>query len=68
MVIMEAIKEIIWLQGSLANLGLVQEHVNVYCDSQGTIDLVNNQVYHIRTKHILFIFKKSKLQRISHIY
>ncbi|KAH9688510.1 hypothetical protein KPL70_015142 [Citrus sinensis] len=33
MAITEAIKEAIWLQGLLENLGLAQEHINLYCDS-----------------------------------
>lgn len=47
-----AIMEAIWLQGLLENLGLVQKHVNVYCDSQSIIHLANNQIYHACTKHI----------------
>ncbi|KAH9771353.1 Integrase catalytic domain-containing protein [Citrus sinensis] len=52
MAITEAVKEAIWLQGLLENLGLTQEHINVYCDSQSAIHLTKNQVYHARTKHI----------------
>ncbi|KAK9200145.1 hypothetical protein WN944_015341 [Citrus x changshan-huyou] len=52
MAITEAVKEAIWLQGLLENLGLAQEHINVYCDSQSAIHLTKNQVYHARTKHI----------------
>ncbi|KAG8487895.1 hypothetical protein CXB51_018354 [Gossypium anomalum] len=48
----EAVKEAIWLQGMVKTLGLVQEHINVYCDGQSAIHLANNQVYHARTKHI----------------
>ncbi|KAH9687230.1 hypothetical protein KPL70_014688 [Citrus sinensis] len=33
MAITGAVKEAIWLQGLLENLGLAQEHINVYCDS-----------------------------------
>lgn len=52
MAITKAVKEAIWLQGLLENLGLVQEHINVYCDSQSAIHLTKNQVYHACTKHI----------------
>lgn len=47
-----AIMEAIWLQGLLENLWLVQEHVNVYCNSQSIIHLAKNQIYHTCTKHI----------------
>ena len=43
---------VILSQGLLENLGFVQEHINVYCDSQSTTHLTKNQVYHARTKHI----------------
>ncbi|KAG8490001.1 hypothetical protein CXB51_016020 [Gossypium anomalum] len=52
MAVTEAVKEAIWLQGMVKTLGLVQEHINVYCDSQSAIHLAKNQVYHARTKHI----------------
>ncbi|KAH9717374.1 hypothetical protein KPL71_021787 [Citrus sinensis] len=52
MAITEVVKEAIWLQGLLENLGLAQEHINVYCDNQSAIHLTKNQVYHVRTKHI----------------
>ena len=52
MAVTEAVKEAVWLQGMAKTLGLVQEHINVYCDSQSAIHLAKNQVYHARTKHI----------------
>ena len=52
MAITEAVKEAIWLQGLLGELGISQEDVIVYCDSQSAIQLAKNQVYHARTKHI----------------
>ena len=52
MAVTEAVKEAIWLQGMAKTLGLVQEHINAYCDSQSAIHLAKNQVYHARTKHI----------------
>ena len=81
MAVIEVVKEAIWLQGLLENLGLAQEHINVYCDSQSAIHLTKNQVYHARTKHIdvqfhfvrellmrgRFFFRKLKLQIIPQI-
>ncbi|XP_058202223.1 secreted RxLR effector protein 161-like [Rhododendron vialii] len=52
MAVTEAIKEAIWLQGLIGDLGAKQEHINVYCDSQSAIHLAKNQVHHTRTKHI----------------
>ncbi|KAE8706002.1 hypothetical protein F3Y22_tig00110410pilonHSYRG00039 [Hibiscus syriacus] len=48
----EAVKEAIWLQGLLGELGMEQKHIKVHCDSQSAIHLAKNQVYHARTKHI----------------
>ena len=48
----EAIKEAIWLHGLISDLGIVQDHVDVFCDSQSAIHLAKNQVHHSRTKHI----------------
>ena len=52
MVVIEAIKEAIWLHGLVEDLGIYQEHVSVFCDSQSAIYLAKNQVHHSRTKHI----------------
>ncbi|KAG8484503.1 hypothetical protein CXB51_023752 [Gossypium anomalum] len=60
MAVTEAVKEAIWLQGMVKTLGLVQEHTNVYCDSQSAIHLAKNQVYHARTKHIAVQFHFAK--------
>ncbi|KAM7469095.1 hypothetical protein LguiA_007278 [Lonicera macranthoides] len=48
----EAVKEALWLRGLIGDLGMVQENVDVYCDSQSAIHLAKNQVHHGRTKHI----------------
>jgi len=53
MVMMEAIKEAIWLQGLLDDLGIDQDLLKINCDSIITIYLAKNQVYHARTKHIM---------------
>ena len=52
MAVTEAVKEAIWLQGLLSELGMKQKHIKVHCDSQSAIHLAKNQVYHARTKHI----------------
>ena len=52
MAITEAVKETIWLQGLFDDLGVGQKQVTVLCDSQSSIHLAKNQVYHARTKHI----------------
>ena len=48
----EAVKEAIWLRGLVGSLGLKQEIIVVYCDSQSAIYLTRNQMYHERMKHI----------------
>lgn len=52
MALTEAVKEAIWLQGLLGELGIRHKHIKVHCDSQSAIMLAKNQVYHARTKHI----------------
>ena len=52
MAITEAVKEVIWLQGLLDDLGVGQKQVTLFCDSQSAIHLAKNQVYHAQTKHI----------------
>jgi ATP-binding cassette subfamily B (MDR/TAP) protein 1 len=48
----EGVKEGLWLKGILAELGVSQSCVDIFCDSQSTIHLANHQFYHERTKHI----------------
>ena len=52
MAMMEAMKEAIWLQGLLDDLGIDQDLLKINCDSMSAIYLVKNQVYHASTKHI----------------
>ena len=52
MAVTEAIKEAIWLHGLVKDLGIYQEHVSIFCDSQSAIYLAKNQVHHSQTKHI----------------
>jgi hypothetical protein len=45
--------EVVWLQKLLLDLGqLVDAPVVIYCDNISSILLVNNSIYHVRTKHI----------------
>jgi hypothetical protein len=45
--------EVVWLQKLLSDLGqLVDALVVIYCDNISSILLVNNPVYHVKTKHI----------------
>nr|GEY09800.1 retrovirus-related Pol polyprotein from transposon TNT 1-94 [Tanacetum cinerariifolium] len=52
MAMIETVKEAIWLQGLLGELGIKQRFVTMHSDSQSALHLVKNQVYHARTKHI----------------
>ena len=52
MAMTEAMKEALWLQGLLDDLGVDQDFMEVRCDSMSVICLAKNQVYHSRTKHI----------------
>ncbi len=45
--------EVVWLQKLLLDLGqLMDAHVVIYCDNINSILLVNNPIYHARTKRI----------------
>ena len=48
----EAFKEGIWLKGILNEIQMKAGKVNVYSDSQSSIHLCRNPVYHERSKHI----------------
>ena len=52
MAMTEAMKEAIWLQGLLDDLGVDQDLLKINCDSMSVIYLAKNQVYHARMKHI----------------
>ncbi|RVW67999.1 Retrovirus-related Pol polyprotein from transposon TNT 1-94 [Vitis vinifera] len=54
----EATKESLWLTGLVKELGIQQDRVQLYCDSQSAIYLAKNQMYHARTKHIYVRFHK----------
>ena len=49
MAIAEGVKEALWLWGFLCDLGIEQDHVDLWCDSQSAIHLAKNQVHHART-------------------
>ena len=48
----KAVKVAIWLKGLVGDLGLQHDGIVVFCDSQSTIHLTKNQMYHEITKHI----------------
>lgn len=48
----KVVKEAIWLQRLLKELGLPQESTKVFCDSQNAIYLMKNLILHARSKHI----------------
>ncbi|KAK8952543.1 hypothetical protein KSP39_PZI003450 [Platanthera zijinensis] len=52
MAVTEAMKEAIWMQGLLDDLGVEHMTLTVFCDSQSAIFLTTNPVHHARTKHI----------------
>ncbi|KAL2248429.1 UNVERIFIED_CONTAM: Retrovirus-related Pol polyprotein from transposon TNT 1-94 [Sesamum indicum] len=48
----EAFKEAIWLDGLIREIGFSKEKLVVFSDSQSSIQLCKNSVFHDRTKHI----------------
>jgi hypothetical protein len=47
-----ASKEVVWLQRLCSSIGLVQQAIRIYCDSQSAIFMAKNLAYHSKTKHI----------------
>lgn len=60
----KAIKEVIWLQRLMKELGKVQEDSRLWSDSQSAIHLAKNLTFHSRTKHIQlrYYFLRSVLE------
>ena len=52
MALTEAAKEALWIKGLMKDLGLEQDKVTLWCDSQSAICLSKNSTHHERTKHI----------------
>lgn len=52
----EAVKEALWIQGLMKDMGFEQERVSVWCDSQSAISLSKNNTFHGRTKHVAIKF------------
>jgi len=48
----ERMNETLWLNGMIGELGIMQNCVTIHCDSQSVIHLVDNQIFHERTKYI----------------
>jgi hypothetical protein len=48
----EGVKEALWLRGLVNELGLTQDTLVVFCDSQCAIHLTKNNRYDDKTKHI----------------
>lgn len=47
--------EIMWLRQLLSDLGFSQhEPIRLFCDSQTALNIVDNPVFHERTKHFEF--------------
>lgn len=50
--LVEAIKEVLWLEGIIDELSLVGNICVVFCDSQSTIHMSKNDVFHERIEYI----------------
>ena len=48
----EAIKEAIWLQGLLREINVFKGKAVIFTDSQSSLQLCKNPIFHERTKHI----------------
>lgn len=52
MEMIEAVKEVLWSRDLVINLVLLHEFTIVHLNSQSTIYLIKNWLFHERTKHI----------------
>ena len=52
MIVVEASKEVLWLRGLVETFSIIQDSVQVHCDSQSAIHLAKDHKYHKRMKHI----------------
>ena len=52
MVLIEVVKEDIWLGGLLDELGVGQKQIFIYSNSQSAIFLEKNPVFHVHMNHI----------------
>ena len=59
----ETLKDDIWPQGLLDDLGIEQDQLRINCDNMNAIYLAKNQVYHARTTKSLSAF--TLLERFS---
>jgi hypothetical protein len=48
----EGVKEAIWMQGHVSELGVPHDVLKVYCDSHSAICLTKNDMFQFKTKHI----------------
>ena len=44
--------QLLWMQKLLHDYGICQEHLTIYCDNTGAINISKNYIQHSRTKHI----------------
>lgn len=51
-VMIEAVKEVMWLKAILHNFGISQRGFALYGDNQSSLHLVKHHVFHERSKHI----------------
>ena len=48
----EAVKEVLWLQGLMGELGVKQKNVTVLYDNSSALHMCRNLIHHERKKHI----------------
>ena len=58
MAAVEVSKEALWLRGLVETFSIVQDSVQIHCDSQSAVHLTKDHMYHKRTKHIDVKFHK----------
>lgn len=58
MEVVEVVKETLWVTWLVRELGVEQSRVHLHYYNYGTIYLTNNQMYHVKIKHVDMGFHK----------
>ena len=65
MAAVEALKEALQLRRLIKTFGIIQDSVQIHCDSQSAIHLAKDHMYHKKSKHIDVRYHKMRQQVVD---